>query len=92
MRSSCANGRFDLSELSSIPLDQLLGKAVWYEVWIDESAPYLLLLLCVSDGDYLIADPALGTIRDRLPSLESAKNWLWEDEYTLVTGRTKAGA
>ncbi|MDK2767738.1 MAG: hypothetical protein KYX69_08460 [Sphingomonas sp.] len=81
-----------MSELSSIPLHQVLEKAVWYEVWIDESAPYVLLLLCISDSDYLIADPALGTIRDRLSSLESARNWLWEDEYTLVTGRTKAEA
>jgi hypothetical protein len=63
------------------------------EVWIDPmlSPPYILLLLCDSEGDCQICDPKQGDkVIFSSNSYETAKLWLLEDEYEPVQGRLLA--
>lgn len=65
----------------------------WYEIWVDESTeiPYLLFV-CPDKNDFneiIIIDPKNNKIIQHMPNYETAKDWLCEDEYTLVDGRMK---
>ena len=54
------------------------------EVWIDPmlSPPYILLLLCDSEGNCQIYDPKQGEkVVFSSNNYEAAKLWLLEDEY-----------
>ncbi len=62
----------------------------WFEVWYDWSAypPYVLILLHYeSDASFHVYDPAEKETRQIFKTYEDACDWLWEDEYTKVTGR-----
>ncbi|BAZ51893.1 hypothetical protein NIES4103_45520 [Nostoc sp. NIES-4103] len=64
-----------------------------FEVWIDPmlSPPYILLLLCDSEENCQIYDPAQGyKLIFYSQSYETAKLWLLEDEYELIAGRLLA--
>lgn len=65
----------------------------WYEIWVDESTeiPYVLFVY-PDNGNFnriIILDPKESKIIENLPNYEMAKDWLCEDEYTLVNGRMK---
>jgi hypothetical protein len=63
------------------------------EVWIDPmlSPPYILLLLCDSEGNCRIYDPKQDDkVVFSSNNYESAKLWLLEDEYEPVKGRILA--
>ena len=65
----------------------------WYEIWVDESTevPYVLFV-CPDRNDFnriIIIDPKEDKIIENMPNYEMAKDWLCEDEYTLVNGRMK---
>ena len=65
----------------------------WYEIWVDESTevPYVLFV-CPDRNDFnkiIIIDPKEDQIIENMPNYEMAKDWLCEDEYTLVNGRMK---
>ena len=63
------------------------------EVWIDPmlSPPYILLLLCDSEGNCRIYDPKQGDkVVFSSNNYEAAKLWLLEDEYEPVEGRLLA--
>ncbi|MBH8562743.1 hypothetical protein I8748_11220 [Nostoc sp. CENA67] len=75
--------------------EQNLVKNDWEftEVWIDPmlSPPYILLLLCDSEENCQIYDPAQGyKVIFSSQSYETAKLWLLEDEYEPITGRLLA--
>lgn len=61
----------------------------WYEVWADESwDPPYILLLCASELGFRILDPSEGNrVVFEHASLEVVREFLIEDEYTLVDGR-----
>lgn len=63
----------------------------WYEIWVDESPeiPYVLFV-CPDKNEFnkiIIIDPKEDKIIKNMPNYETAKDWLYEDEYTLVNGR-----
>ena len=63
----------------------------WYEIWADESTeiPYVLFV-CPDKNNFnkiIIIDPKENKIINNMPNYEMAKDWLCEDEYTLVNGR-----
>lgn len=62
----------------------------WYEIWVDESTeiPYVLFVCpnTINTNEILIIDPKENKI-ENMPDYETAKQWLCEDEYTLVDGR-----
>lgn len=62
----------------------------WYEIWVDESTeiPYVLFVCpnATDTNEILIIDPKENKI-ENMPNYEMAKQWLCEDEYTLVNGR-----
>jgi len=63
------------------------------EVWIDTmlSPPYILLLLCNSEQNCQIYDPAQGyKVIFSSNNYEAAKLWLLEDEYEPIAGRLLA--
>jgi hypothetical protein len=65
----------------------------WYEIWVDESTevPYVLFV-CPDRNDFnriIIINPKEDKIIENMPNYEMAKDWLCEDEYTLVNGRMK---
>ena len=64
----------------------------WYEVWSNETLdpPYVLLVVAkeTEEGVVNIFDPREGMrVVYAAPNYQSAKDWLWEDEYTKVDGR-----
>lgn len=63
----------------------------WYEIWVDESTEIPYVLFVYPDKDnfniIIILDPKESKIIENLPNYEMAKDWLCEDEYTLVNGR-----
>jgi hypothetical protein len=64
----------------------------WYEVWADEGAepPYLLLVLPCGDR-VLVQDPRdSNRVVFAGTSYSEVRNWLLEDEYTIVSGRMTA--
>ena len=67
------------------------SKNNWYEVWADEGLepPYLLVLgFSAQESKYCLYDPKESDkIVFESNSYEETKNWLLEDEYTLVDGR-----
>ncbi|QMS89402.1 hypothetical protein HUN01_18120 [Nostoc edaphicum CCNP1411] len=63
------------------------------EVWIDPmlSPPYILLLLCNSEDNCQVYDPAQGyKIVFSGNDYNAAKLWLLEDEYEPIEGRLLA--
>lgn len=63
------------------------------EVWIEPilSPPYILLLLCDSEQNCQIYDPAQGyKVIFYSSNYEAAKLWLLEDEYETIEGRLLA--
>ncbi|QLE57996.1 hypothetical protein [Nostoc sp. TCL26-01] len=63
------------------------------EVWIDPmlSPPYVLLLMCDSQQNCQIYDPAQGyKVVFSSNNYETAKLWLLEDEYEPVEGKLLA--
>jgi len=61
----------------------------WYEVWADDSCdPPYILLLCASDVGFRVLDPREGNrVVFENGSLEEVREFLMEDEYTMVDGR-----
>jgi len=61
----------------------------WYEVWADDSSdPPYILLLCASEAGFRVLDPRDGNrVVFENASLEKAREFLMEDEYTMVDGR-----
>ncbi|BAY17405.1 hypothetical protein NIES21_32430 [Anabaenopsis circularis NIES-21] len=69
------------------------NKPEFTEVWIDPmlSPPYILLLLCNSDQNCQIYDPAQNyKVIFSSNNYEAAKLWLLEDEYEPIEGRLLA--
>ncbi len=64
-------------------------KTEWYEVWTDDpSEPPYVLLLCATAAAFRILDPREGNrIVFEDASLDNVRNFLMEDEYTMVDGR-----
>ncbi len=66
----------------------------WYEVWIDDSAPYLLVVTPDANdlSRILVLDPAekYATVHHD-NDYEAVKLWLLEDEYYMVRGRVLVG-
>ena len=64
----------------------------WYEVWADDSSdPPYILLLCATGSAFRVLDPREGNrVVFEDSSLEKARNFLMEDEYTMVDGRMRA--
>ena len=63
------------------------------EVWIDPmlSPPYILLLLCDTEDNCQVYDPAQGyKIVFSSNDYNAAKFWLLEDEYEPIQGRLLA--
>ena len=63
----------------------------WYEIWVDESTKIPYVLFVYPDENnfnrIIILDPKEDKIIEQMPSYKMAKDWLCEDEYTLVNGR-----
>ena len=65
----------------------------WYEVWAsDSSEPPYILVLCNTTTGYRVVDPQE---KNRVvfadSSLEKVRNFLLEDEFTMVDGRMDWG-
>jgi hypothetical protein len=65
----------------------------WLEIWIDISSYYVLFLIKRKSLDNLfIIDKDFVFDKDtqlaEFSTYDDAKNWLLEDEFTLVKGRT----
>ena len=72
---------------------ELDGPNEWFEVWWDDSSrpPYLLILFGGASPDrFEIYDPKEGRVINTVKTYGDAQNWLWEDEYRLIQGRTTA--
>lgn len=70
----------------------MISDEVWYEVWCDESAEPVYLLLVEPDksnpGQVLIRDPREKmNVVFRGKSYQEAVDWLQEDEYARIEGR-----
>lgn len=63
---------------------------LWYEVWADDSSdpPYILLLCADADGFQVMDPREHNRVLFRHSSLDAVRNFLLEDEYTRVDGRT----
>jgi hypothetical protein len=62
----------------------------WTEFWIDPTSLYILLLIKFKNKDNLfILDYRLQQIEKEFISYEEAKNYLLEDEYTLIKGKVQ---
>jgi hypothetical protein len=60
------------------------------EVWADPTAfpPYVLTLVGMKSGSFVVFDPAAKNAKVfEGRTYEQARNFLLEDEYTLVQGR-----
>jgi hypothetical protein len=82
------------TNITSSPAQNLL-KNNWEftEVWIDPmlSPPYILLLLCDSEDNCQVYDPAQGyKIVFSSNDYNAAKLWLLEDEYEPIEGKLLA--
>ena len=78
------------STTSSPAQDPVKNNWEFTEVWIDPmlSPPYILLLLCESEGNCQIYDPAQSyKVIFSSNSYDAAKSWLLEDEYEPIEGR-----
>ncbi|MDZ8224251.1 MULTISPECIES: hypothetical protein [unclassified Nostoc] len=75
---------------SSPAQDRVKNNWEFTEVWIDPmlSPPYILLLLCNSEDNCQVYDPAQGyKIVFSSNDYNAAKLWLLEDEYEPIEGR-----
>ncbi|WP_375513563.1 hypothetical protein [uncultured Nostoc sp.] len=75
---------------SSPAQDRVKNNWEFTEVWIDAmlSPPYILLLLCDSEDNCQVYDPAQGyKIVFSSNDYNAAKLWLLEDEYEPIEGR-----
>ncbi|MCC5606294.1 hypothetical protein LC612_05695 [Nostoc sp. CHAB 5834] len=75
---------------SSPAQDRVNNNWEFTEVWIDPmlSPPYILLLLCDSEDNCQVYDPAQGyKIVFSSNDYNAAKLWLLEDEYQPIEGR-----
>jgi hypothetical protein len=78
---------------SSPAQDRVKNNWEFTEVWIDPmlSPPYILLLLCDSEDNCQVYDPAQGyKIVFSSHDYNAAKLWLLEDEYEPIEGRLLA--
>jgi hypothetical protein len=78
---------------SSPVQDRVKNNCEFTEVWIDPmlSPPYILLLLCDSEDNCQVYDPAQGyKIVFSSNDYNAAKLWLLEDEYEPIEGRLLA--
>ncbi|MEH2260495.1 hypothetical protein [Nostoc sp.] len=78
---------------SSPAQDRVKNNWEFTEVWIDPmlSPPYILLLLCESEDNCQVYDPAQGyKIAFSSNDYNAAKLWLLEDEYEPIEGRLLA--
>ncbi|MCC5656028.1 hypothetical protein LC608_03310 [Nostoc sp. XA010] len=78
---------------SSPAQDRVKNNWEFTEVWIDPmlSPPYILLLLCNSEDNCQVYDPAQGyKIVFSSNDYNAAKLWLLEDEYEPIEGRLLA--
>jgi hypothetical protein len=78
---------------SSPAQDRVKNNWEFTEVWIDPmlSPPYILLLLCYSEDNCQVYDPAQGyKIVFSSNDYNAAKLWLLEDEYEPIAGRLLA--
>ncbi len=78
---------------SSPAQDRVKNNWEFTEVWIDPmlSPPYILLLLCNSEDNCQVYDPAQGyKIVFSSNDYNVAKLWLLEDEYEPIEGRLLA--
>ena len=75
---------------SSPAQDRVKNNWEFTEVWIDPmlSPPYILLLLCDSEDNCQIYDPAQDyKVVFSSNNYDVAKSWLLEDEYEPIEGR-----
>ncbi|MBG1271403.1 hypothetical protein [Nostoc sp. WHI] len=75
---------------SSPAQDRVKNNWEFTEVWIDSmlSPPYILLLLCDSEDNCQVYDPAQGyKVVFSSNDYNAAKLWLLEDEYEPIKGR-----
>ncbi|AVH63033.1 hypothetical protein [Nostoc sp. 'Peltigera membranacea cyanobiont' N6] len=75
------------------PQDPMKNNWEFMEVWIDSSPspPYILLLLCDSEDNCQIYDPAQGyKVVFSTNNYDEAKLYLLEDEFESVQGRLLA--
>ena len=78
---------------SSPAQDRVKNNWEFTEVWIDPmlSPPYILLLLCDSEDNCQVYDPAQGyKVVFYSNDYNAAKLWLVEDEYEPIEGRLLA--
>ncbi|MEH2397635.1 hypothetical protein [Nostoc sp.] len=78
---------------SSPAQDRVKNNWEFTEVWIDPmlSLPYILLLLCDSEDNCQVYDPAQGyKVVFSSNDYNAAKLWLLEDEYEPIQGRLLA--
>ena len=78
---------------SSPAQDPVKNNWEFTEVWIDPmlSPPYILLLLCNSEDNCQVYDPAQGyKVVFSNNDYNTAKLWLLEDEYEPIEGRLLA--
>lgn len=59
----------------------------WYEVWIDEGGPYVLIAGETKSGRFLVFDPIEKKEAFRSNELSEMRYWLAEDEFKPVAGR-----
>ena len=60
----------------------------WIEPWIDITSLYILFIVKYNNKDSLfVVDVRLGSVEEKFSTYEDAKNYLLEDEYTLIKGR-----
>ena len=62
----------------------------WVEVWFDSdlAGDYVLVLRELANGLLELVDPQEGRkVITTFGTYAAAVDWLWEDEYHLVTGR-----
>ena len=70
---------------------QPVGPYAWYEIWAEDVSvpPYIVVLFGNEQGDRFEAYDVLERRQwFVVGTYAEAQNELWEDEYTLVTGRT----
>ncbi|WP_375505542.1 hypothetical protein [uncultured Nostoc sp.] len=78
---------------SSPAQDRVKNNWEFTEVWIDAmlSPPYILLLVCGSEDNCQVYDPAQGyKVVFSSNDYNAAKLWLLEDEYEPIEGRLLA--
>jgi hypothetical protein len=69
----------------------------WYEVWAEwlpavPKPPHFMILFGNDHSDQLwVFDPQEDEVLLKTTSYDAARNWLCEDEFSLVTGRVQLG-